>query len=76
MPSNHKVALFHSARAVIKADAACQKAGLPTKVLPVPERLSSECGMCLAVSEAIEADFLQLMQEKQIEVTLYDDLSQ
>ena len=69
----NKIALFTSARSVIKADAACQKLGLSAKVLAVPEEFSTECGMCLLISADKQDIFLQLMQRESLSVTLYNE---
>ena len=43
------IALFKNVREVMKADALCRQEGIHVAVMPVPERVSSECGMCLRI---------------------------
>lgn len=55
--------IFPNVHAVMKADRLCQSHGIKTRVIPVPEHLSSECGMCLLVGnkyiEVCEEAFCQ-----------------
>lgn len=67
-----KLATFRNTRAVIKADAACRQAGLPARIIAVPANISSDCGMCMQLSEIQLADFAKLMTELGIETKLYD----
>lgn len=41
------VALFRSISLAIRAERACQKAGLQVKLIPTPRELSSDCGTAL-----------------------------
>ncbi|MGL5618609.1 MAG: DUF3343 domain-containing protein [Tannerellaceae bacterium] len=66
-----KIAVFASARMVIKADKLCQQAHLSTKVLSVPEHISSECGMCILVPQTELDAFCRIMTEAQLAMTLY-----
>ncbi|MEG1749558.1 MAG: DUF3343 domain-containing protein [Tannerellaceae bacterium] len=72
MPAVSLVATFRTAREVIKADNACRIACLAVQVIAVPERISSECGMCLAVPPESRARFLELMNSLTIHTQLYD----
>lgn len=38
---------FKTTRQVIKADALLQHHQIISKIIPVPEHISSECGMCI-----------------------------
>ena len=38
---------FKTARQVIKADALLQHHQIISRIIPVPEHISSECGMCI-----------------------------
>ena len=44
--------LFPNVHKVMKADRICKSKGIATRVIPVPEDISSECGMCLLVSDS------------------------
>lgn len=69
------IAVFRSARDVIKADAACRKSGLSVRVIAVPETISSECGMCLEIASAEKNHFIRLMSLNNISTQLYDSPS-
>ena len=48
---NHEnLFLFPNVHIVMKADRICRKQGIKVRVIPVPENISSECGMCLLVA--------------------------
>lgn len=67
------IALFGNAREVIRADTAATAAGLEHRVKPVPEEYSTECGMCLHVSDTQADVFKELMSENGIEAVYHDD---
>ena len=72
MNPKETAAVFPNARAVVRAEAACRDAGLPVSVRPVPEAVSSECGMCLVIPPAERKRFARLMDALQIPVTYYE----
>lgn len=43
--------LFENARAVIRAEAQLKAAAIDCRVMPVPRIISSECGMCLELTD-------------------------
>lgn len=44
--------IFNSVHKVMKAEKALKKAGLDVRIMPVPRRLSSDCGLSLAFVES------------------------
>ncbi len=72
MRFGNKIAVMRNARAVMKADAACRQAGLPARIIAVPPKISSECGMCIQLTDIQIAEFARLMAEVGIETKLYD----
>lgn len=48
--SGESLLLFPNVHKVMKADRLCKSIKIATRVIPVPEDISSECGMCLLVS--------------------------
>lgn len=50
--------IFNSVHKVMKAEKALKKAGLDVRIMPVPRKLSSDCGLSLAfpveVSDKVE----------------------
>ena len=43
------IATFFSHYGAVACKKACEKAGLPAKLMPVPRRLSSSCGTCVRI---------------------------
>ncbi len=43
--------LFENTRAVIQAEAQLKAAAVACRVMPVPRAISSECGMCLELTD-------------------------
>lgn len=72
MNAKETAAVFLNTRAVVRAEAACREAGVPVSVMPVPEAVSSECGMCLVVPREERQRFARLMEALQIPVTYYE----
>lgn len=48
--SEEPLLLFPNVHKVMRADRICKAKGVATRVIPVPEEISSECGMCLVVA--------------------------
>ena len=67
-----KIAVFQTTRLVIKADVACEEAGIPIRIVPVPPAISSDCGMCLEIAEPLLSEFTKLMESLAIEMKIYD----
>lgn len=65
------IAIFENARGVIRAEKRCREEGIPVKVIPLPERYSSECGMALLFTtshrEEIDCVLKQLSIQAKIE---------
>lgn len=72
MQFGNKIAVLRNARAVMKADAACRASGIPARIIAVPPCVSSECGMCIQLTEHKLAVFAQLMEQHGIEILIYD----
>ena len=57
----YTILLVFSTNHALKAEKALEKAGIPCKLIPVPRYISSECGVCVRVSqEDTENAFLEL----------------
>lgn len=63
------VALFQNVRVVMAVDALCREHSVEVKIMPVPEQLSSECGMCLALNGENRAEMDELCRKNSIEVS-------
>ena len=68
----HGIALFKTVREVMKADALCRQHAIEAIVIPVPEKISNQCGMCLKLPSDRMKLFLELMLQYNIETTLYE----
>ncbi len=69
--SEEPLLLFPNVHKVMKADRLCKSIGIATRVIPVPEDISSECGMCLVVAgDDLEA-CTDALKEKEIIFELY-----
>lgn len=44
---DYGVVLFDSTQRVLKAEKMLKRAGVATKLIPVPRQISSDCGVCL-----------------------------
>lgn len=41
------IALFHSVSHVIRSERILLEMGIPHKIIPVPKKISTECGVCI-----------------------------
>lgn len=67
------IAVFKNARGVIRGEALCRGIALQVTVVTVPEAISSECGMCLRVSDVDCAEFEVLMVENNVEFKIFKE---
>lgn len=58
--------LFSNVHMVMKADNVCRVNGIKCRVIPVPEHMSSECGMCLSVTPDYWDKCLALLDSENI----------
>jgi hypothetical protein len=61
------VALFHSTSLALRGEKLCRAEGIPVKLIPVPRRLSSDCGVCLRFAGAFEERVRALFNERALE---------
>ncbi|HIE38636.1 MAG TPA: DUF3343 domain-containing protein [Anaerolineales bacterium] len=64
----HAVILVHSANHAPKAEKALQQAGITCKLIPVPRRLSSDCGVCLRIRRADQETALRVLEKARVEI--------
>lgn len=67
------IILFEGARQVIKADKLCRSEGFDVAIVPVPEKYSSECGMCLRVNSSRCSVIAELLDIKAINYRIEDE---
>ncbi len=61
---------FESARMVIKADTLLRQQNVYCKIIPVPEHISSECGMCIETNIGNHELICNLLSQQQIKHTI------
>ncbi|OPY89896.1 MAG: NifU-like protein [Syntrophus sp. PtaU1.Bin208] len=62
--SKHAVYLFPSANYVMKAERILKELGIAHKIIPVPRHLSSDCGVCLRISQDQQEMVSEALREK------------
>ena len=50
IPGQYSVILVHSTSYALRAEKALYKAGIESKMIPVPRHLSSDCGVCVRIA--------------------------
>ena len=68
MTSNrYTVILVYSTSHALRAEKVLLEAGIPCKLIPVPRRLSSDCGVCIRIEQADQEAALQTLEEARVE---------
>ncbi len=66
------IILFRTVREVMRADALCRINGIETTVIPVPEKISGQCGMCLRVEDSWAVKLTDILSDNNFEFTVYE----
>ena len=66
------ISIFKSAREVIKCDKQCRAVGMSVRIVPVPERYSSSCGMSIEFDSETKDSFEKIVEDLGIEVKIYE----
>ena len=66
------ISIFKSAREVILCDRECRNGGLGTRIVPVPERYSSSCGMSVEFDGDNKDGFEEIVKNLGLEVKIYE----
>jgi hypothetical protein len=74
MPEEYAVILFHSTSYAIRAEKVLNKAGIQSKMVPVPRHLSSDCGVCIRIERADREATRQALDEVGVEIEDVHDL--
>ncbi|WP_010664325.1 DUF3343 domain-containing protein [Marinilabilia salmonicolor] len=69
--SEEPLLLFPNVHKVMRADRICKARGIATRVIPVPEDISSECGMCLIVEGSNLSSCMEALKEENITFELH-----
>lgn len=72
MTETYIILLFNTVREVMKADMVCRAVDLPCVVIPVPERISTRCGMCLRIEANSLRGVKKILVENNIEFFEYE----
>ena len=64
----HTVMLFHSTGHAIRAEKVLVEAGIPSKMIPVPRHLSSNCGVCLRIGRGDQEAARQALEVAGVEI--------
>jgi hypothetical protein len=70
----HTVILVYSTSYAIKIEKILQRAGISSQLIPVPRRLSSDCGVCVRISRPDRKRSEALVQSAQIETEGFYDI--
>jgi hypothetical protein len=66
--SAYGVVLFHSTTHALRAEKVLQTAGVPTKMIPTPRQLSSDCGIALRFERGESERVAAILAENQVPV--------
>ncbi|PZX15302.1 uncharacterized protein DUF3343 [Breznakibacter xylanolyticus] len=61
---------FQNTRNVIKADQLLAHHGIRARIIPVPEHISSECGMCIETTPENTLAIQSLLTENHVQFTI------
>jgi hypothetical protein len=64
----YAVILIYSTSHAIRAEQILHRAGLATKLIPVPRHLSSDCGVCLRVERTDVEAARQALKATKVEI--------
>lgn len=71
MNEDQCVVLFHSTSLALRGEKLCREEKIPVKLIPVPRRLSSDCGVCLRFPCVEEERLRSVFAAKALE---FDDI--
>ena len=63
----YTVILVHSTSYAIRAERVLNMAGIPSKLIPVPRHLSSDCGVCVRIDRENQEAALQALESAGVE---------
>ena len=67
-PGEHTVILLRSTSYTIRAEKVLHGTGIRSRMIPVPRRLSSDCGVCLRIAQRDREAAEQALQQAGVEV--------
>lgn len=60
----YDVVLFKSVSYVLKAEKIIKESGFPCKLIPVPKRISPDCGVCLRIDAGSKDKIIACLKDK------------
>jgi len=73
MPRGYAVVLMYSTSYALRAESILHRAGIETKLVPVPRHLSSNCGVCVRIVQADREAALSVLDRARMEIEgIYD----
>ena len=64
---DYAVILVYSTSYALRAEKILKQAGISCKMIPVPRHLSSDCGVCVRITESDKDDALQSLETANLE---------
>jgi hypothetical protein len=66
--NEYAVVLVHSTSYALRAEKVLAAAGIDCKLIPVPRRLSSNCGVCVRVERIDQAATREALEKADVEI--------
>ena len=73
-PGTYAVILVYSTSYAIRAEKLLHKAGIRSKLIPVPRHLSSNCGVCVRIAQSDRESAQQALQQAGMEIEGVHDI--
>ena len=70
----HSVILVYSTSYALRAEKFLRKAGIASKLIPVPRHLSSSCGVCIRIAQTEQDATQKALQEGGMEIEGIHDI--
>lgn len=69
--SDKQIFIFQSVHKVMKADRLLRDSGIFCNLVPVPEHISSECGMCLMIETESLLSCKEMLEARDIQFEIH-----
>jgi len=69
-----KIIVFDTVSDSIKADKLLQQNGFVYRIIPIPSSISSDCGMCVEVTESPD-ELIKCLQDNDFTIDIHDFIS-
>ena len=66
--SQYTVILFYSTSYALRAEKVLAEAGILCKLVPVPRRVSSDCGVCVRIERSHRKATLEALEAAEVEM--------